>query len=58
MVLSGKSYNTKNQVTYNRITWTPITDGTVRQHWQISDDQGKTWLTTFDGLYVRATQSK
>lgn len=58
MVLSGKSFNTKNQVIYNRVIWTPNTDGTVRQHWQISNDQGKNWRTAFDGLYVRAAQSK
>lgn len=37
----------------NRITWTPNDDGTVRQHWQISEDGGETWETAFDGTYVR-----
>lgn len=37
----------------NRITWTPMEDGSVRQHWQASKDGGKTWTTVFDGLYVR-----
>lgn len=37
----------------NRITWTPMEDGSVRQHWQASEDGGKTWTTVFDGLYVR-----
>jgi hypothetical protein len=34
-----------------RITWTPNADGSVRQHWQSSKDEGKTWTTAFDGLY-------
>jgi len=36
-----------------RITWTPNADGTVRQHWETSDDDGKTWQTSFDGSYHR-----
>lgn len=36
-----------------RISWTPSADGTVRQHWQQSDDDGATWTTAFDGLYRR-----
>ena len=35
----------------NRISWTPKPDGSVRQHWQVSQDGGKTWSTAFDGLY-------
>lgn len=34
-----------------RITWTPKADGSVRQHWETSTDDGKTWQTSFDGLY-------
>lgn len=34
-----------------RITWTPNADGSVRQHWETSVDDGKTWKTSFDGLY-------
>ncbi len=37
----------------NRITWTPNEDGSVRQHWQASKDDGKTWSTVFDGLYIK-----
>lgn len=36
----------------NRITWTPNPDGSVRQHWEQSEDAGATWATVFDGLYV------
>ena len=34
-----------------RISWTPLPDGSVRQHWQQSTDEGITWLTVFDGMY-------
>lgn len=37
----------------NRITWTPLPGGDVRQHWETSADQGKTWTTAFDGLYKK-----
>lgn len=37
----------------DRITWTPNADGTVRQLWGQSSDDGKTWTTAFDGLYRR-----
>ncbi|MGH8027106.1 MAG: hypothetical protein ACREO0_10310 [Pseudoxanthomonas sp.] len=39
---------------HERITWTPNADGSVRQHWETSNDDGKTWATSFDGLYRRA----
>lgn len=35
----------------NRITWTPMGAGRVRQHWETSKDGGRTWETSFDGLY-------
>ena len=36
-----------------RITWHPLDKDRVRQHWEQSQDDGKTWTTAFDGLYVR-----
>jgi len=52
MVLAGESKG--NGVRrLERITWTPLGDGTVRQHWEQSGDGGKTWTTSFDGLYRR-----
>jgi hypothetical protein len=36
----------------NRITWTPMEGGKVRQHWESSKDGGRTWQTVFDGLYT------
>jgi len=36
---------------WHRITWMPNPDGSVRQHWQLSTDQGGSYQTLFDGLY-------
>lgn len=36
-----------------RITWTPQADGSVRQRWESSGDDGASWRTEFDGRYVR-----
>lgn len=35
---------------FDRTTLTPLADGTVRQHIEISDD-GETWTTTFNAIY-------
>jgi hypothetical protein len=54
MVLSGETHNAATGgTTMNRLTWTPLPDGKVRQHWEVSGDGGKTWTTAFDGLYAR-----
>lgn len=37
----------------HRVTWTALDDGRVRQHWQISRDDGGAWSTLFDGFYSR-----
>ena len=36
-----------------RITWTPLAGGQVRQLWEVSGDGGKSWKVEFDGRYVR-----
>jgi len=56
MVLEGSTTDTKGVETRHRITWTPNSDGTVRQHWQSTDATG-TWVTAFDGLYRPRTAS-
>ena len=48
MVLSSEAGST-----WQRITWTPNEDGSVRQFWESSVDAGKTWTVAFDGKYVR-----
>ncbi len=39
--------------TLQRITWKALDKDQVRQHWEQSQDDGKTWTTAFDGLYTR-----
>lgn len=53
MVLTGERETAKGHVN-DRITWTPLADGRVRQEWVISTDGGSTWQTAFDGYYQRA----
>jgi len=52
MVLEGESIGASGKPSQQRITWTPNADGSVRQHWEASDDSGK-WTTVFDGKYTR-----
>lgn len=44
---------TSNPQQINRISWTPLADGRVRQHWQSTTDDGVTWSTVFDGFYSK-----
>ena len=56
MVLSGQQpkADPKTGVAQReRITWTPNGDGSVRQLWESSGDDGKTWTVAFDGQYRR-----
>lgn len=54
MVLSGATAaNGATKAALHRITWTPLPDGTVRQLWESSGDDGKTWTIAFDGSYRR-----
>ncbi|MDQ6931043.1 MAG: DUF1579 domain-containing protein [Candidatus Eremiobacteraeota bacterium] len=55
MVLSQTSAGQNGKPQLQRITWTPESDGTVRQHWVVSSDNGKTWQDAFDGIYHRAS---
>lgn len=52
MVLSGTKQDKAGKKTINRITWTALPSGQVRQVWQTSSD-GKSWSVAFDGLYTR-----
>lgn len=54
--LVGKSMvlaTTTDPQSVNRITWTPLDDGRVRQHWEATADGGKTWTSVFDGYYSK-----
>lgn len=52
MVMNGSIKGSKG--TYlNRITWTPLPEGKVKQEWAISTDDGATWKTSFVGIYEK-----
>jgi hypothetical protein len=56
MVMSGvtPSPSDPSKSVQQRITWTPNADGSVRQLWETSADDGRSWTVVFDGRYVRA----
>jgi len=54
MVLEGEAPGPTGATIHNRITWQPLGDGRVRQHWEMSAD-GETWTDVFMGYYVRKT---
>jgi hypothetical protein len=47
----GEYPDDEGGVIYDRTTLTPLPDGEVRQHIEISQDEGATWRTTFDAVY-------
>lgn len=53
MVLSGETKGAQGTV-LNRITWTPLPEGKVRQQWDTSSDGGANWTPSFVGLYEKA----
>jgi hypothetical protein len=55
MVLGGEvaSLQRSGTTALHRITWEPLEDGRVRQHWQASRDGGESWTTLFEGFYSR-----
>ncbi len=55
MVLTGTGKNQQGQEVRHKITWTPLVNGSVRQHWQMSQDHGVTWQTLFDGNYTQSS---
>lgn len=53
MTLSGESQSDGKKI-MERITWhNNAAEHTVRQVWERSQDEGKTWKTVFDGLYTK-----
>lgn len=51
MLLEGTTPDKDGGARRHRIRWTPLPDGSVRQHWESSTDDGATWATVFDGNY-------
>ena len=54
MVLEGRSLGRSGEV-LDRVTWSRLPGGKVRQFWEQSADGGKTWTVAFDGTYSRRT---
>jgi hypothetical protein len=54
MVLEGRHPRHEGGSSRERITWEKKSEDRVRQLWESSTDDGKTWKVLFDGLYVRA----
>lgn len=52
MVLQGEAVGEGGRIVKHRITWTPNANGSVRQHWESTNEQGR-WETAFDGAYIR-----
>lgn len=52
MVLEGTTTGADGRSTRHRVSWRPLADGAVRQHWESLAD-GDTWKTVFDGRYTR-----
>ena len=53
MRLEGETRPPNGPLIRNRIVWTPLADGRVRQSWLTSRDSGATWQAGFDGWYRR-----
>jgi hypothetical protein len=52
MVLEGQTTAIDARITKHRITWTPNSNGSVRQLWESTNEQGQ-WGVAFDGMYTR-----
>lgn len=50
MVLSGER-TADGEPIRDRIRWSPLENGEVRQLWEVSRDGGETWTPAFDGRY-------
>lgn len=53
MVMSGSSPAPDGTQILNVISWEPLPEGRVRQHWRSSGDGGKTWSDVFIGIYTK-----
>ena len=53
LLYKGKGRRADGAEVQHELAFSANPDGTVRQHWQVSNDGGKTWTVTWDGLYTR-----
>lgn len=55
MVMEGEIFYYANGKTFPfRGTWSPLEDGTVRQHFEQFNPEKEEWSTWFDGIYTRS----
>lgn len=53
MRYTGESIAQDGKPVQDRLTFFPLPEGRVRQLWEQSPDNGKTWTTVFDGTYIK-----
>ena len=51
MRLEGTTADRNGHPALNVISWQRLADGSVRQRWRVSPDNGTTWRELFDGVY-------
>ena len=56
MVLEGETVSKDGARTGQRITWSPMPAGRVRQLWEQSTGGGGTWKVAFEGIYSRKSR--
>jgi len=52
MVMTGRLLTPEGRLTRERASWTPLSAHRVRQYWDYSLDNGKTWKKRFEGFYT------
>jgi len=57
MILEGSGADANGPLR-NRLSWTPLSPDSVRQHWEVTRDGGASWTSVFDGMYVKTEPSE
>ena len=52
-VLRGETHGRDGSTEAQRVTWSRLANGHVRQLWETSRNGGASWQVVFDGTYVR-----
>jgi hypothetical protein len=53
MVLQGEKAMGRQKGALQRISWQVVAGDKVRQRWDISQDDGRTWSVLFEGVYTK-----
>ena len=53
MRIEGENTTPQGAKARQRMTFSKLENGKVRQLWETSTDGGKTWSISFDGTYVK-----